>query len=200
MAKRSPPPAKRAFTLIELIVVIAIIFILGAIVVPAIKSALESAKATKDLSNLRQIGALMQSYLNDKDQILPATATWPGTNGTPVLYPKYLGTRRVFQSPFDKRPSSEDDSAPVSYSINHNLYDPTVGVSGNILKVVSPASTFFMAPTYTGNALLLDWHCCQRTRFTSRRCWGNNGNSSQWHEDQCPLLRLAHRNPNIRSG
>jgi prepilin-type N-terminal cleavage/methylation domain-containing protein/prepilin-type processing-associated H-X9-DG protein len=140
-----------AFTLIEVIVVIAIIAILAAILIPSLKSALESAKATKDLSNLRQIGALMQAYLNDKDQILPATATWPGTNATPVLYPKYVGTRRVFQSPFDKRPSLETDLAPVSYSINTNMYAASPGISGNVLKVVSPASTFFMAPTYTGN-------------------------------------------------
>jgi prepilin-type N-terminal cleavage/methylation domain-containing protein/prepilin-type processing-associated H-X9-DG protein len=152
MTKSSPPPVQRAFTLIEVLVVMAIILLLAAILIPSLNSALESAKATKDLSNLRQIGALIQAYLNDKDQILPATATWPGTSTTPVLYPKYLGTRRVFQSPFDKRPSLETDLAPVSYSINHNLYDPTVGVSGNVLRIVSPASTFFMAPTYTGNA------------------------------------------------
>jgi prepilin-type N-terminal cleavage/methylation domain-containing protein/prepilin-type processing-associated H-X9-DG protein len=153
MSKSSPRPADRAFTLIELLVVIATIGILLAVAIPALTSALESAKATKDLSNLRQIGVLMQAYLNDKDQILPATATWPGTSSTPVLYPKYLGTRRVFQSPFDKRRSSETDPGPVpvSYSINHNLYDPAVGVSGNILKIVSPASTFFMAPTYNGD-------------------------------------------------
>ena len=130
---------------------IAIIVILAAILIPSLNSALESAKATKDLSNLRQIGALMQSYLNDKDQVLPVTATWPGTSGTPVLYPKYVGTRRIFQSPFDKRPSLETDLAPVSYSINHNMY-AVAAVNGNMLKVASPASTFFMAPTYTGNA------------------------------------------------
>ena len=151
MTKSSPPPTKYAFTLIELLVAIATIGILFGIAVPALNRALESAKATKDSSNLRQIGALMQTYLNDKDQILPATATWPGTSATPVLYPKYVGTRRVFQSPFDKRASLETDLAPVSYSINHNLYDPTVGVSGNVLKIVSPASTFFMAATYSGN-------------------------------------------------
>jgi len=161
MTKSSPPPVERAFTLIEVLVVIAIITGLAAILIPSLRSALESAKATKDSSNLRQIGALMQAYLNDKDQILPATAIWPGISTTPGLYPKYLGTRRVFQSPFDKRPSLETDLAPVSYSINHNLYDPTVGVSGNVLKIVSPASTFFMAPTYiagTGNpAIAASW-------------------------------------------
>jgi prepilin-type N-terminal cleavage/methylation domain-containing protein/prepilin-type processing-associated H-X9-DG protein len=161
MTKSSPPPVERAFTLIEVLVVIAIIIGLAAILIPSLRSALESAKATKDSSNLRQIGALMQAYLNDKEQILPTTAIWPGTSLTPVLYPKYVGTRRVFQSPFDKRPSLETDLAPVSYSINHNLYDPTVGVSGNVLKIVSPASTFFMAPTYiagTGNpAIAASW-------------------------------------------
>ena len=151
MSKTPPPLVDRAFTLIELLVVIATIVILAALAVPAFTRTVESAKATKDMSNLRQIGALMQTYLNDKDQILPATATWPGTSATPVLYPKYVGTRRVFQSPFDRRPPSESDTAPVSYSINHNLYDPTVGVTGNILKVVSPASTFLMAPTYIGD-------------------------------------------------
>jgi prepilin-type N-terminal cleavage/methylation domain-containing protein/prepilin-type processing-associated H-X9-DG protein len=141
----------RAFTLIEVIVVLAIIAILMSLVYPMYTSISERAKATKDMSNLRQIGLLMQTYLNDSDQILPATTTWPGTNATPVLYPKYLGTRKVFQSPFDKRPSLETDLAPVSYSINANMYALAPGISGNMLKVVSPDSTFFMAPTYTGN-------------------------------------------------
>src|SRR6266498_785584 len=153
MTKSSLPPVERAFTLIELLVVIATIGILFGIAVPALNSAYERAKVTKDLSNLRQLGLAMQTYLNDKDQILPATTTWPGTAASPVLYPKYIATRKVFQSPFDKRVSSEatDGTPPVSYSINDNMYAASVGLSGNMLKVVSPASTFLMAPTYTGN-------------------------------------------------
>jgi prepilin-type N-terminal cleavage/methylation domain-containing protein/prepilin-type processing-associated H-X9-DG protein len=138
-----------AFTLLEVIIVIAIIAILAAILVPALNSALERAKATKDLSNLRQIGMAMQTLLNDNDQLLPITATWPGisTSTTPVLYPKYIATRRVFQSPFDKRTPAESDTAPVSYSINHNMY-VKLGTNPNVLKIVSPSSTFLMAPNY----------------------------------------------------
>ncbi len=79
--------------------------------------------------------------------------TWPGTSPAPVLYPKYVATTKVFQSPFDKRTPSEvsDGSAPVSYGINQNMYDPPVGINGNMLKVVSPASTIFMAPIFAGN-------------------------------------------------
>jgi prepilin-type N-terminal cleavage/methylation domain-containing protein/prepilin-type processing-associated H-X9-DG protein len=147
MAKSSPRLFKRAFTLIELLITVAIIFILAAIAVPAFAAALERAKATKDTSNLRQIGMAIQTYLNDNDQNLPATTTWPGTSTTPILYPKYIGTRRVFQSPFDKRASDESDTAPVSYSINTNMY-VKLGTNPSMLKVVSPSSTFLMAPNY----------------------------------------------------
>ena len=101
----------RAFTLIEVIVVLAIIVIMMAMVYPAYTTISERAKATKDMSNLRQIGLAIQTYLNDSDQILPPSTTWPGTTVTPVLYPKYVGTRKVFLSPFDKRPSLETDLA-----------------------------------------------------------------------------------------
>jgi prepilin-type N-terminal cleavage/methylation domain-containing protein/prepilin-type processing-associated H-X9-DG protein len=142
----------RAFTLIELLVVIATIGILAAIAVPALTSVFDRAKATKDMSNLRQIGIALQTLLNDNDQILPVTTTWPGisTSTTPVLYAKYISTRKVFQSPFDKRTPAETDTAPVSYSINTNMY-VKLGTNPNILKVVSPSSTFLMAPKYTGN-------------------------------------------------
>src|SRR5216110_671610 len=131
----------RAFTLIELLIVAGIIAILFAVAIPAFTAALGRAKATKDMSNLRQIGMAMQTLLNDNDQILPITATWPGisTSTTPVLYQKYIATRRVFQSPFDKRTPAESDTAPVSYSINTNMY-VKLGANPNILKVVSPSS------------------------------------------------------------
>jgi prepilin-type N-terminal cleavage/methylation domain len=147
----------RAFTLIEVIVVLAIIVIMMAMVYPAYTTISERAKATKDMSNLRQIGLGMQTYLNDKDSILPVINAVPGTGttATPVIYPNYIATRRVFQSPFDKRSPSEADTAPFSYGINQNMYDL---INGNMAKVVSPSSTIFMAPNYNGNpALSASW-------------------------------------------
>ena len=152
MTKSSPPPVASAFTLMEVLVVMVIIIGLAAILIPSLRSALESAKATKDLSNLRQIGALMQAYLNDKDGILPVINAAPGigTNALPVIYPKYVATKKVFQSPFDKRTGSETDSAPVSYSINVNMYAASPGIAGNTTRIVSTSSTILMAPNYNG--------------------------------------------------
>ena len=147
----------RAYTLIELLVVVAIIVILAALAFPAFTSAIERAKATKDMSNLRQVGLGLQTYLNDKDGVLPVINAAPGIGAdlNPVIYPKYIATRRVFQSPFDKRAASETDSAPVSYGINQNMYDK---VNGNMTQVVSPASTILMAPRYSGSpSLTTSW-------------------------------------------
>lgn len=145
-----------AFTLIEMIIVLAVIAIMMALVYPAYTTISQRAKATKDLSNLRQIGILMQTYLNDKDGILPVINAAPGigTNAIPVIYPKYVGSRRVFQSPFDKRTAAESDSAPVSYGINQNMYTASPGIAGNTTKVVSPSATILMAPNYNGNPSL----------------------------------------------
>ena len=106
------------------------------------------------------IGILMQTYLNDKDGILPVINASPGIGTTlsPVIYPKYIGSRRVFQSPFDRRTPAETDTAPVSYSINTNMFAASPGISRSMLKVVSPSMTFLMAPKYTGNpASVASW-------------------------------------------
>lgn len=54
--------ANEAFTLIDLLTVIAVIAILAGILIPALSSVRESAKEAECASNLRQIGVAMQLY------------------------------------------------------------------------------------------------------------------------------------------
>ncbi len=58
---------KRAFTLVELVVVIAILGILAALLTPALATAFRIAERTTCASNLRQIGLATQLYLKDND-------------------------------------------------------------------------------------------------------------------------------------
>jgi prepilin-type N-terminal cleavage/methylation domain-containing protein len=147
MIKRSPPPVAHGFTLIELLVVIAGIAIILGIAVPSLNSAYERSKATKDMSNLRQIATATQLYMNDNNGVFPGsgTATWMSQL---ELNRKYLSTWRIFQSPFDThRSTSElgDGTTAVSYGINSNIYDGSnLPISAD--KIQKPTMFILFAP------------------------------------------------------
>ena len=57
----------RNFTLIELLIVVAIIAILAAMLLPALNAARTKAKSIACLNNLKQAGQIAQFYINDND-------------------------------------------------------------------------------------------------------------------------------------
>ena len=133
----------RAFTLVELLVVIGIIAILVAILLPALNNARDQARTTQCLSNLRQIGQAHEMYLGQFNQyIVPTdygdTSVPPGPNGYSIVdswetilitgnflaYPPYTNTTsppdagNVLQCPSGAfewiANSNETDGLPVS--------------------------------------------------------------------------------------
>jgi prepilin-type N-terminal cleavage/methylation domain-containing protein len=158
MAKCSPPSFERAFTLIEVIVVLAVIAIMMSLVYPAYTTISERAKATKDMSNLRQIGIATQTYLNDSDGVLFS----PATPWMSQLNPKYFAAWRPLESPFDRRAASEAGTgnpvSPVSYGVNSKIYPNGGTMSAS--KIYKPTAFILFAPaqnngatvTFQGNA------------------------------------------------
>ncbi|MBS1370675.1 MAG: prepilin-type N-terminal cleavage/methylation domain-containing protein [Lentisphaeria bacterium] len=84
MLHHIPVVMRRAFTLIELLIVIAIIAILAAMLLPALQQARERARGTSCVSNLRQCGTILQFYADASKGMLPAVGKW--TSGRAYLY------------------------------------------------------------------------------------------------------------------
>lgn len=72
MSSVSSFPARRAFTLLEIIIVVAILALLAAILFPAFSRAREKARAATCLSNYKQVGLAIHLYAQDNDDLSPA--------------------------------------------------------------------------------------------------------------------------------
>ena len=124
---------QRAFTLVELLIVIAIIAILASLASPSIGPVIERGRSAKCVSNLRQIGAAVQQYMADNDYRFPAIETDPPSlpaevedGGTAIekLGP-YGITEQVLICPSDAAKNKNYVKHGTSYHFSPVLQDET---------------------------------------------------------------------------
>jgi prepilin-type N-terminal cleavage/methylation domain-containing protein len=96
----------RAFTLIELMVVIAIIAILASLLLPVLTTAKTKAKSAQCLSNLHQLGLAFEMYCSDEGKTFPWSMQ-PGQFWLQVLRQSYGDTDRIRLCPVTTEPSQE---------------------------------------------------------------------------------------------
>src|SRR5437899_1547692 len=99
-----------AFTLVELLVVLAIIAILASLLLPAIARTKETGRSAGCLSNLHQLGIALQLYVQDNQNHLPKMYDWStnlilntiGPSMVQVLS-NYASSPNVFRCPSDNQ-------------------------------------------------------------------------------------------------
>lgn len=117
---------KQAFTLIEMLVVTAIIALLAAILFPVFARARESARRASCQSNLRQIGLGALQYVQDYDEVLPSPVYGTTRKNSEdyyrwqdAIYP-YVKSTQIYRCP-----SEGGKTGNMSYS-----YQTSIGASG----------------------------------------------------------------------
>jgi prepilin-type N-terminal cleavage/methylation domain-containing protein/prepilin-type processing-associated H-X9-DG protein len=97
---RAPCTSSRAFTLVELLIVVGIIAVLIAILLPALNRARAAAKSVQCLSNLRQIGQAAILYAQNHRGLVYLRRETAATDG-PVCYAEAFVAAKAFTDPGD---------------------------------------------------------------------------------------------------
>jgi prepilin-type N-terminal cleavage/methylation domain-containing protein len=171
---------QRAFTLIEILVVVAIVTILAALAFPTLGSMLSRADTANDINKLKQIGAAMSAFATDNNgrlpnDDLPLPPPAPGTYVWAEVVDRYFEPVPSFRSntsynwvnrpnsPFfskacDPFPGFAQPSAafplwtrPLAFSYNKYLNDPQW--DGYINRIPQPSKTVVVAEVNGVNTL-----------------------------------------------
>ena len=159
------------FTLLELLIVIAIITILAGLLLPALKKARETTYKIACASNLKQMAVVFSNYISDQNDMLPGAYGNPGYWGK-ALYNagvfsgmhclKFQGilteySPQIMSCPIALKNGKQLDitnSAKYQYGISFYLVNVSSGVKINVIS--NPSQKLILLETKS-----LYYDCCR---------------------------------------
>ncbi|MER3466413.1 MAG: hypothetical protein C4340_04580, partial [Armatimonadota bacterium] len=153
---------RRAYTLVELLIVVAIIAVLAAILFPVFSRAKEAAKKTNCLMNVRQFSVATILYSADYDDVLPRS---DGCQPFSSLNPELNRPGRV--------PGDGCSQWPFAYRLNHYSWPKWV------LPYVGSVQLFFCpsrekdARMWAENGEIMNGYAINLALTGALNIWGN---------------------------
>jgi len=133
---------KKGFTLIEILVVMAVIALLVAILVPTLTKSKKYAKAVVCQSNLRQLGVILEMYTDESDGFFFGGAVGSGWDDWVEILEPYYGIKgKVKLCPFVKKNKTQGGQGIYTSWVDKEGEETgSYGLNGWVCKVNSSDS------------------------------------------------------------
>jgi prepilin-type N-terminal cleavage/methylation domain-containing protein len=142
---------KRAFTLTEMMVVIAVIAILAALLFPAISAAKARARRTTCLNNLRQINLGVRMYADDSSEATPSAGAAAARTNHFSLYSGYEQLMKNYLGLNDGSSPRAALFACPSDTFYPNFFPPHTNLTGYYVRQSLHENSIFDYSSYAFN-------------------------------------------------